>query len=251
MTELLNEETIDCILQAYEDIKYTPFLNYAMIGSRSTSPETCKWLYELAIKLIKLGAVGYSGGAEGADTSLTKAVEDSIKVPEHIPGYRMAKIFIGWYNFNSLKGGDLEGAVIDGSKVTNVPLAKKLARTLHPAFDKMKPGAQALHTRNCFQILGESLANPVDVVFYSADNLDHQGRPIGGTATAWKLATALGVPTFNVNTADGRDGANEWVNEYIEKHGDKTLSDIFNKETITIVQTPPSRLDEIDEDIQF
>lgn len=226
MNELLNEEMIDSIKDVLAEVRKTPDFRFALIGSRETDTETCEWLNCVSKVLMQAGGQGYSGGAEGADEQLTNAVKELLTTKEY-RGYDLAKIFIGWYKFNGLIGGDLDGAVIDGSKVSSVPKATKIAQVLHPAFDKLKPGAKALHTRNCFQILDEDLNTPVDVVFYAANQFDQMGRPLGGTATAWKLATALGIPTFNCALAEERELALQWTSEHLAEN--KHALDIFNQ----------------------
>lgn len=229
MLSLLNEEYVERVTDALAGIKYEPTFRFALIGSRETDAETLDWMYTFALAALKAGAQGYSGGAEGADTQLTKAVQEMLKLKHPPRGYQLAKIFIGWYKFNGLVGGELDGAVIDGSKVSTSFQAQALAAALHPMFANLKPGAKALHTRNCFQILDEQLDRPVDAVFFSCNKLDNSGRPLGGTATAWKLAVISGIPTFNVSTKEGRDNAVQWVNEHLDEN--KKMLDIFNKGT--------------------
>lgn len=57
--------------------------------------------------------------------------------------------------------------------------------------------AEALNARNTFQILGSGLNNPSNFLICWAQ-VDKHGKIRGGTATAWNLAKANGIPCFNL-----------------------------------------------------
>lgn len=53
-----------------------------------------------------------------------------------------------------------------------------LASAVHPVWIKLSWGAQKLHARNCQQVLGADLNDPVDVLVCWTPN----GKETGGTA---------------------------------------------------------------------
>lgn len=60
------------------------------------------------------------------------------------------------------------------------------------------PYAKGMHSRNCHQIFGYNLDNPVDAVVTWTPN----GNVQGGTATALKLAMKAGIPIYNFGHHD-------------------------------------------------
>ena len=170
---------------------------YTGIGSRQTPKDILKLMEDIAFKLAQKGYILRSGAAGGADT----AFEDGAKyyaeqVDERVT---LAQIYIPWASF--IKGGDHDDFYKDCYKVLDRMNKKEeayqLASETHPAWDKCSKGAKALHARNTFQILGSGLNNPSSFLICWAQ-VDNHGKIKGGTATAWNLAKAHGVPCFNL-----------------------------------------------------
>lgn len=135
---------------------------YAGIGSRETPLTVCSLFSEIASLLEEHGYILYSGGADGADKAFENGVKkDSNKV-----------IFKAWQATKE---------------------SMNLASTVHPAWHNCSEGAQKLHGRNCFQVLGEDLKTPVDFVLCWTQ----KGKAVGGTATAINLAKLNNIPIFN------------------------------------------------------
>lgn len=129
----------------------------------------------LAQALAKYGILR-SGGADGADSAFEKGCDLANGQKE---------IYLPWKNFNN----NLSPLF----KITNE--AKELAATIHPAWDNLSWGAKKLHARNCYQILGFQLNQPVDfVVCYTDESL-----PYGGTKTALALARRYNRPIYNLH----------------------------------------------------
>jgi len=144
--------------------------SYAGIGSRATPDDVCCVFTRCAQFLSKQGMVLRSGGADGADTAFERgAVQKEIFLP--------GKMF----NRN-------ESPLFPPSKA-----AFDMAAEIHPAWNRCSPWARLLHARNCHQILGQNLDDPVRFVVFWA-TLDSSGTPRGGTRTAVVLALSKGVP---------------------------------------------------------
>jgi hypothetical protein len=81
-------------------------------------------------------------------------------------------------------------------KVTQAAL--DMAALYHPNWKAVlkKPGAADLMARNCYQILSEDLASPVERVFCWTPG----GGLVGGTAQALRIAIDYGIPITNLAT---------------------------------------------------
>lgn len=96
------------------------------------------------------------------------------------------EIYLPWKNFN-----DNQSPLFTVSEP-----ALQLASTIHPAWHACNQAAKKLHGRNCYQILGPNLNDPVNLVICWTPG----GKLIGGTTTAIKLARANNVPVVNLGT---------------------------------------------------
>ncbi len=139
---------------------------YTGVGSRSTPPEICERLTELAEQLSLRGYTLRSGGAVGAD----RAFEE---------GSKLSQVFLAGH--------------ADGDQA-----ALALAASIHPAWHRCKPYVKLLHARNCYQVLGRTLNEPSEFVICWTPG----GEDTGGTRTAILLARGKGIPVYNL----GRDG---------------------------------------------
>ena len=113
-----------------------------------------------------------SGGASGADTAFERGCDAADGQKE---------IYVPWIGFNGRKDG------IVGAHGKSLAMAQQY----HPAWDRCSPGARKLHARNCCQILGLTLDDPVQlVVCWSPGH--------GGTEQALRIAKDYQIPIFNL-----------------------------------------------------
>ena len=153
------------------------------VGSREINQTGINRIIEVASILQKTGAILRSGGADGSD----QAFESCFLKEEQ------KEIYLPWKNaFNNSSAFCFVGKE-----------AMALAATIHPVFDRLKPGAQKLHARNCYQVLGWSLKNKSDILIcWTKDGAVCEKETTsntGGTRTAIVLADRMGVPVFNLN----------------------------------------------------
>jgi hypothetical protein len=82
--------------------------------------------------------------------------------------------------------------------------AYEIASRFHPAWGRLSSGARHLHARNSHQVLGSDLQTPVQFVLcWTPDgSLDGNGRRVGGTGQALRLAHRYRVPVINLARAD-------------------------------------------------
>lgn len=143
---------------------------YTGIGSRETPDSVLQEMTKLAVKLSGEGYTLRSGAAPGADSSFEL-------------GSTRSEIYLPWRGFNG-----------HPSPLYHISdEALKMAARFHPAWHRCSQGAQKLHARNCYQVLGQDLKTPSEfVVCWTSD-----GKASGGTGQAMRIAAAYGIPIIN------------------------------------------------------
>jgi hypothetical protein len=140
---------------------------YTGIGSRETPSPILKDMTDIAQKLHLEGYTLRSGAAQGADSAFEAGAGGRVE------------IYLPWPRFNG-----------HSSRLFPTPEAFTMAAKFHPAWDRCSRGAQALHARNCHQVLGMDLSTPSEfVVCWTRD-----GRASGGTGQAIRIAERFGIP---------------------------------------------------------
>jgi hypothetical protein len=168
------------------------------IGSRATPGQYLNKIADIAKYFSKLGWRLRSGAAEGADNQWERNW-DNFNLEVYLP----------WTPFN---GRDASNSIryVVVSKHEIVTQARNILKEIHPAYDKLTQGALKLHTRNIYQILGDTLDQPSDLVVYYAP-VDKQGKVLGGTATAVALAKQHNIPTYNIGIKEELDSFRQWT----------------------------------------
>lgn len=147
------------------------------IGSRETPQSLIPIIQGLSEKLISLGFVLRSGGADGADSFWENAYDKFGGEKE---------IYLPWKNFNN-----------NFSSLYEIKdWAKEIAEIYHPNWNRLTEAGKKLHTRNVYQIQGYN--NYWDelsefVICYTPD-----GKDSGGTGQAIRYARKIGIPIFNL-----------------------------------------------------
>jgi len=163
---------------------------YTGIGSRKTPKDVMELMTKIAVKMNKEGFQLRSGGADGADTAFEKGAGTD------------KQVFLPWKGFNH--------RISPWDCVTEEAL--KIAKEIHPAWHHCSQGAQKLHGRNVYQVLGFNLKSPANlVIFYAEEAPD--GTVKGGTATAVHLARKHQIPTFNLLHPSTRHQIEAWLKE--------------------------------------
>lgn len=161
---------------------------FTLVGNRDAPVEAVQRGTHIALKLIEMGFKGRSGGADGMDSCLTRAVS-ILRQPDN-------EIYIPKQPFKGLRHGDLGRTVIDASQLANYDEARAIAEQLVPHWHNCDDFSRAAHTRNVYEVLGVDLATPSKfLVCYAKTN--SLGVVVGGTASAVQLALQLQIPVFN------------------------------------------------------
>lgn len=116
-----------------------------------------------------------SGGADGADFAFEIGCDE---------GSGTKEIYLPWKGFNNSTS----------SLYSPMQAAFDLAATIHPVWNKLTIGAKKLHARNCHQVLGLNLDTPSSLLICWTKD----GKEVGGTATAIKLAKQYNVRVINL-----------------------------------------------------
>lgn len=170
---------------------------YAGIGSRKTPSEMLVLMKLLGFILGRLGYCLRSGAADGADSAFEAGCDEAGGPKE---------IFLPWKGFNGHKGPiyPLPQAAFD------------MINEIHPAPGKLTDAARRLHARNCQQVLGPNLDTPSSfVVCWTPD-----GKVIGGTATAIKIALDHNIKVINLGNPTDLQWCTKRIEEIMEKKND-------------------------------
>ena len=164
---------------------------FAGIGSRSSPPDVLALMHRIAAALARLGWALRSGGAPGADSAFEAGALAA--------GGRVG-LYLPWRGFE----GRTEHVVLHEATAR----AYELAPRFHPGWDRLGRGARALHARNVHQVLGASCENRASFVACwtpdGATSAAETSARTGGTGTAVRIASAHGVPVYNLQRADHR-----------------------------------------------
>lgn len=156
---------------------------YAGIGARKTPREILGLMQVAAQALADLGWVLRSGHAPGAD----RAFEDGAG--------RHAQIFLPWPTFD-------RSEPLYADEIFDRPThaARLLSAGYHPAWQRLKRGAQDLHARNAHQILGHDLQTPARFVLCWTPD----AKFVGGTGQAMRMALDRNIPIYNLANPNHR-----------------------------------------------
>lgn len=157
---------------------------YTGIGSRQTPEFILAAMTYFAHGMSRLGYCLRSGNAGGADTAFYNG-HTKIKDSKY-------EVYLPWPDFGDTK--DEKFISLDSMSSTLVNEAIKIVKKVHPTWDKISQGAKKLHTRNVFQVLGQDLKTPSDLLICWTP----RGEIVGGTATAIRIAKKWNVPVWNL-----------------------------------------------------
>lgn len=174
---------------------------YTGVGSRETPEDIQALMTKLGCKLAGQGFTLRSGAAQGADRAFELGWLEwySNQTPWPSGENVRAEIYVPWDGFEGHDRDGLFGATLVPSDIhfAKSEEAAKIASQVHTAWDRCSQGAQKLHTRNVFQVLGRHLNEPSSMLVCWA-KITKGGNISGGTATTWNLAKKYNIPCFNL-----------------------------------------------------
>lgn len=167
-------------------------VKYTGVGSRSVPVEEGVVLRRFATVAVEAGYVLRSGAAAGSDTYFEHGCDQAGGRKEVYLPFRMFR-----NNVSSLHLDLMERRLE----------ASRIAASVHPNWSACSAFAKQAHTRNVFQVLGESLSEPSAFLVCWTPN----GEIVGGTATAIMLARRYHVPVYNIGNHKARALIEGWA----------------------------------------
>jgi len=165
---------------------------FAGIGSRLAPKEIISVFKMFSKKLIELDFVLRSGGADGADLFWENCYDL----------YHGSKeIYLPYKNFN--KSNSSFHNISDEAKV--------LAKKYHPVWNNLSDSNKLFHARNVYQVLGFSLTDPCDMVICWTPEGRTDGKEIGGTSQAIRIANDYNIPVFNLQNSSDINRLNTFI----------------------------------------
>lgn len=176
---------------------------YAGIGSRDVHPDIILLMRNLGKRIAQCGGMLRSGGAIGSDT----AFYEGLALFEE-PSPKNARIYLAW---NGMGGHVAEAGTpfVDASRLPNFEQGLEMALEARGSFIGLGRGGIALHGRNSYQVLGDGLNDPVDLVILYAKPVKNGVK--GGTNTAYKIAVKHKVPVLNLYLTNDRFRASAFL----------------------------------------
>lgn len=152
-----------------------------LIGSRETPDYVLAVMMSYVKSENAKSTIFRSGGADGADSVVTKYA-------------KFKEIYIPWDGFSELHEEHSERTNITIVKMDDIH--RRLVEKYHPNPKALTEGGYKLMARNLHQITGTSLNkdNLTDRVVCWTKN----GKEVGGTAFAIRIARALDIPVYNL-----------------------------------------------------
>ncbi len=158
-------------------------LCYTGIGSRDISTEEANDAKLFAQYMAKCGLTLYTGDAEGADESFLNGAGD-----KHVMWIPFSRPDLRHLNKNWVQAGDTK----EGKRWTDECHP-------NPSAVKAKKGSWACINRDAHQVIGMPPMYPqTSFVIYIGTWVGGTSLVKGGTGQAVRIATKLGIPTFNL-----------------------------------------------------
>ena len=167
---------------------------YTGIGSRETPYSILTSFFQIGWYMGAKEHCLRSGGANGADLYFEKGCNI-------VQGKK--EIYLPWKNFNN----NSSSLYIYNEEVL------KLAEYYHPYWKNLSEVSKKFHIRNVCQVLGENLDQPSDVLICYTK----EGREIGGTSQAIRIAKDYHIPIFNAGSYSNSEDFMQHLWKFVQK----------------------------------
>lgn len=180
---------------------------FACVGSRNTPLDVLKVMIRLGKTLTDLGYTITSGDAYGADRAFYYGAKQSKYFKQN-----GAKIYVIHDGFLGRSTDD--DVFIDVRKFKDMKETyQKLAQEARGTLKGLNEKGIALHSRNVLQILGPTLEDKADGIFFYAQTVG-KNKVKGGTNTAYQLAKSNQVGIIkNLYLEDDLNWCLDWLKE--------------------------------------
>ena len=181
---------------------------YAGVGARATPEAVLAHMREIAERLGERGWLLRTGGADGADSAFAAGAP---------PDRR--EVIVPWQGYNGLGTRVGDGSACRVLTPAEIEAMRPLAAPHHAAWERCAAKVRDLHARNVAVVLGTDLKQPAHaVVCWTKD-----GRDIGGTGLAIRLAQHHRIPVLNLAEMDMRAAMDrlERIAETLDRRNEK------------------------------
>ena len=181
---------------------------YAGVGARATPEPVLAHMREIAERLGERGWRLRTGGADGADSAFAAGAPPDLR-----------NVIVPWRGYNGLDTRAGDGSACRVLTPAEIEAMRPLAEPHHPASERCAAKVRDLHARNVAVLLGSDLKQPAHaVVCWTKD-----GRDIGGTGLAIRLAQHHRIPVLNLAEMDMRAAMNrlERIAQTLDRRNEK------------------------------
>ncbi len=187
------------------------------VGTRDVAPEHQPILIWVGECMTLLGGVLCTGDAIGSDElfyrGVLKATPQLTKAPPPQIYYTRLK------NQRNLQHNPLVGHH-EAEQYDTFEEAQAIAFRARGSFEGLFPSGIGLHTRNAFQVLGETLQDPRWITVFYAQPANKKGtRWHGGTNTAVQISIQNGIKIVNLYVEEDRNKFIDWLKGQLTKQG--------------------------------
>jgi hypothetical protein len=190
-----------------QEFTYGPWV--AGVGSREVPESILEIMIRLGRTYTDLGFQMSSGDAWDSDRAFLYGAKQSRRYSEV-----GARVYLNKDGVNR-RYVEENPFYIDASKFdsTTQATARSMACYARDGFGGLNEFGIQLHTRNVYQIHGESLTDTISAIWFYAEP-DGRNKVSGGTNTAFQLAKIAKVPLIeNLYYADTVERALKWLDE--------------------------------------
>lgn len=206
-------------MELWTDYGYTWSFTWCGVGTHHLDeiPEDMtKLSFWIGHCLALLGGVLCTGDAIGMDENFKTGYDigrplSSFNLPPAQVYYTKLK------NKRGLSQNAREGQHELESYPDSKLIAQEIAYEARGSFEGLFPSGIALHTRNAFQVLSETLQNPRKFTVLYAKPVGKRGNVKGGTNTANKISLKNKIPVVNLWVDDERIKFVEWLTRQLVK----------------------------------
>jgi hypothetical protein len=200
-------------MELWTDYGYTWSFTWCGVGSRDFAPETPNientviWIGHC---LALIGGVLCTGDAIGSDAAFKVGYDIGRKEsPYNLPPAQV--YYTRLKNQRGLTQNAREGQHELESYPDSKLIAQEIAYEARGSFEGLFPSGIALHTRNAFQVLSETLQNPRKFTVLYAKPVGKKLNVKGGTNTANKISLKNKIPVVNLWVDVERDNFIDWL----------------------------------------
>lgn len=194
-------------------------MRIAIVGTRECTSKEYRILSAISCCSVMIGCTVVTGEAPGSDDAARAGAEAICKelnltLKEYLNVMITRNGHRGFYvgehspNYDTSSDSSYKAATMIASKFH--PMMKHMDKEVlisREGLSKKQNAIVDLMTRNVFQICGQNLTNPVEVVVICATGTAHDMHSsivdaAGGTGQAVRIAASMGIPILNIRDSD-------------------------------------------------